>query len=34
MKKALSTKALAKEASFWAGLKKAAKEHPGKVCHK
>lgn len=34
MKKALSEKALAREAALWNSLKKAAKENPGKVCHK
>jgi len=34
MKKALSKKALAQEATFWDNLKKATKENPGKVCHK
>jgi hypothetical protein len=34
MKKALSKKALDQEATFWDSLKKAAKENPGKVCHK
>jgi hypothetical protein len=34
MKKALSKKALFKEAAFWDGFKKIAKENPGKVCRK
>jgi len=34
MKKLLSNKTLLKEASFWDGLKRAIKEHPGKACHK
>lgn len=34
MKKALSKKAALREAAFWAGVKKAAGENPGKVCHK
>jgi hypothetical protein len=34
MKKALSDKALAQEAALWNALKKAAKEHSGKVCRK
>jgi hypothetical protein len=34
MKKALSEKALAEEAALWDRLKKAAKDNPGKVCHK
>jgi len=34
MKKALTKKALAKEAAFWDGLVKATKGNPGKVCHK
>lgn len=34
MKKTVSKVALLKEASFWTGLKKAAGENPGKVCHK
>jgi hypothetical protein len=34
MRKALSKKALAKEAAFWESFKKVTKENPGKVCHK
>jgi hypothetical protein len=34
MKKTMSEKALAQEAAFWDSLIKAAKENPGKVCHK
>jgi hypothetical protein len=34
MKKTLSAKTLAKEASFWDSLKQSTKEHPGKTCHK
>jgi len=34
MKKTLSREALVKEAAFWATMKKAAKENPGKLCHK
>ena len=34
MKKALSKKALIQEAALWNSMKKAAKENPGKVCHK
>jgi hypothetical protein len=34
MKKTLSPKDLAKEAAFWDNLKKSAKDHPGKTCHK
>ncbi len=34
MKKTLSSKALVKEAAFWTTVAKAAKENPGKVCHK
>ena len=34
MKKPLSKKALVKEADFWEHLKKAAKDNPGKLCHK
>jgi hypothetical protein len=34
MKKAMSKKALAREADFWNRLKMAAGENPGKVCHK
>ena len=34
MKKVLSVKALAKEASFWGDLKKITKESPIKACHK
>lgn len=34
MKRALSKRALAKEAAFWEKIKKVAIENPGKVCHK
>ncbi len=34
MKKAMSKKALVREAAFWERIKKAAGENPGKVCHK
>ncbi len=34
MKKTLSKEALVKEAAFWSMISKAAKENPGKVCHK
>jgi hypothetical protein len=34
VKKTVSREALVKEAAFWTALKKAAKENPGKVCHK
>jgi len=34
VKKAVSKEALVKEAAFWTALKLAAKENPGKVCHK
>lgn len=34
MKKTMSEKALAQEASFWDSLKKATKENPAKACHK
>jgi hypothetical protein len=34
MKKALSGKALVREAALWDNLKKAMKDNPGKVCHK
>ncbi len=34
MKKPLNKKALVKEADFWDNLKKAAKENPGRLCHK
>jgi hypothetical protein len=34
VKKALSSKALAKEAEFWKGIKKAVKENPEKLCRK
>ncbi len=34
VKKTLSKEALVKEAAFWSRLAKAAKENPGKVCHK
>ncbi len=34
VKKTLSREALVKEAAFWSRLQKAAKENPGKVCHK
>jgi hypothetical protein len=34
MKKTVSNKALVKEAAFWTAVTKAAKENPGKVCHK
>lgn len=34
MKKPLSKKTLAMEASFWDDRKKGVKENPGKVCHK
>jgi hypothetical protein len=34
VKKALSKKALVKEAAFWTAFKKAAQENPGKLCHK
>ena len=30
----LTKELLAKEAAFWAGIKKALAESPGKVCHK
>ena len=32
--KTISKKALEREASFWASLKKVMKETPGKACHK
>jgi hypothetical protein len=32
--KTISKKALAREASFWASLKKVIQENPGKTCHK
>jgi hypothetical protein len=34
VKKTVSREALVKEAAFWTALKKAAKENPGKLCHK
>lgn len=34
MKSPLSKKVLAKEASFWTGLKKAMSGNSGKLCHK
>jgi hypothetical protein len=34
MKKTVSKKALAKEATFWKNFSKALNENPGKVCHK
>lgn len=34
MKRPLSKKALAREATFWEGIKMALKENPGKSCHK
>ena len=34
MKKTVSGKALVKEAAFWANVRKAAVENPGKICHK
>jgi hypothetical protein len=34
VKKALSRKALAKEAALWRGIKKAVKDNPEKVCRK
>ena len=34
VKKTVSKEALVKEAAFWSALKKAAKENPGKICHK
>jgi hypothetical protein len=34
MQKPLSKKALLREAAFWGGLKKLAKENPGKPCRK
>jgi len=34
MKKPLNKKTLLKEASFWDGLKRTAKDNPGKACHK
>jgi len=34
MKKNLSKEALVKEAAFWVKLGKAAKENPGRLCHK
>jgi hypothetical protein len=34
MSKPLSKKALLKEAAFWNGLKRVAKDNPGKVCRK
>jgi len=33
-KKRLSSVALVKEAAFWTNFRKAAKENPGKLCHK
>jgi hypothetical protein len=33
-KKTLSSVALVKEAAFWSNFMKAAKENPGKLCHK
>jgi len=33
-KKTLSRVALVKEAAFWTNFRKAAKENPGKLCHK
>ena len=34
MKKALSEKALRKEAELWGAIKKAVEEHPVVLCHK
>jgi len=34
MKKALSKKALVREAAFWDSIKMVLKENPVKVCHK
>jgi len=34
MRKTLSKRALAKEASFWNNFKKVVKDNPGKLCHK
>lgn len=34
MKKALSRKALEKEAGFWSGIKKKIMQNPVKVCRK
>ncbi len=34
MKKPVSAKALAREASYWSTLKKALREDPSKVCLK
>ncbi len=34
MKKALSKKALEKEATFWSNVKKAISENTVKACHK
>jgi len=34
MKKALTKRALAKEAAFWDALVKTTKGNPAKVCHK
>ncbi len=34
VKKTVSREALVKEAAFWTALKKAARENPGKICHK
>ena len=34
VKKTVSKEALVKEAAFWMALKKAARENPGKICHK
>jgi hypothetical protein len=34
MKKPLSKKVQAREATFWENLKMATRENPGKLCHK
>ena len=34
MKKNMSKKTLAKEATFWNELKNVIKENPGRLCHK
>jgi len=34
MKKAMSNKALEKEALYWKAIKQAAQRNTGKVCHK
>lgn len=34
MKKTMGKKALVKEATFWADLRRMVRENPGKVCHK